>query len=479
MSFPPRLWDGVVDRLGAVMPAFTLEAWVRPLIAEESGDGLRLLCPSQFHRERLRDRFLGRISECVAEEAGRPVKVEFAVSDRVAEKVNDGVRADAAIPSPPRPLRSAERARTAPDRGASPSAPGRPARRPLQRAFPYTFDSFVVGPCNALAREAALAVARGEQETVNLLYLKSDIGLGKTHLARAIVSESRTNGHRRALYTSAESFTNEFMRSIRSKQMDRFKRHYRDGCDLLVIEDVPFLASKGATQLEMFHTLTHLLDVGGRVVLTGGCLPRSIPGIDPRLSSQMTAGLIAELEIPTAQVRRKILRSKAAAGGVGLPEDCLDLLVERVQGNVRDLEGVLIQLVSTASLLKQRIDLALTEAALRKIADPRPQIRRLDSRTVMEVVAAFFRTTPEVLTSRSRRRDVLVPRQLAMYLCRRFTDEPVGVIARSFGRNHTAVANAEKVIARDVLERAPLRYQVEALSERLDQLERERATRQS
>jgi chromosomal replication initiator protein len=473
MSSPLRLWDGVVDRLGTVMPSFTLEAWVRPLIAEESGDGLRLLCPSQFHRDRLRIRFLGRISECVAEEAGRPVKVELAVSHRADREGSDGVRRDAATAPPPRP--DPVRAQTAPGPVAPARAPGEPDSRPSQRAFAYTFDSFVVGPCNALAREAALAIARGRQDTLHLLYLKADIGLGKTHLARAIVSESRKSGHRRVLYASAESFTNEFMQSIRSKQMDRFKRRYREGCDLLVVEDVPFLASKGATQLEMFHTLTHLLDVGGRVVLTGSCLPRSIPGIDPRLSSQMTAGLVAELEMPTAQVRRKILRSKAAAGGVGLPEDCLDLLVERVQGNVRDLEGVLIQLVSTASLLKRSIDLALTEAALRKIADPRPRIRRLDSRTVMEVVATFFRTTPEALASRSRRRDVLVPRQLAMYLCRRFTDEPVGVIARCFGRNHTAVANAEKVIGRDMLERAPLRYQVEALSERLDQLERERS----
>ena len=455
------------------MPAFTLEAWVRPLIAEESGEALRLLCPSQFHRDRLRDRYLGRISECAAQEAGRPVKVEFAVSDRAGGKANEDARAEAAPVSSAPPLRSPGRARTARGSGASPSAPGRSGGRPSQRTLPYSFENFVVGSCNALAREAALAVARGEQETLNLLYLKSEIGLGKTHLARAIVSESRMNGHRRALYTSAESFTNQFMQSIRSKQMDRFKRRFRDDCDLLVVEDMPFLASKSATQLEMFHTLTHLLDVGGCVVLTGHCLPRSIPGIDPRLSSQMTAGLIAELEMPDARVRREILRSKAAAGGVGLPEDCLDLLVERVRGNVRDLEGVLIQLVSTASLLKKRIDLALTEGALRKIADPCPQIRRLTSRTVIEVVAAFFRTTPETIVSRSRRRDVLVPRQLAMYLCRRFTNEPVNAIARSFGRNHTAVTNAEKVIARDVLERAPLRYQVEALSERLDQLERE------
>jgi len=471
MSSPPKLWDGVVRRLGADLPAFTLDAWIRPLIVEEKGDGLRLLCPAQFHRERLRDRLLQRITRCAAEEAGRPVEIELAVSERAAVEAVDAARANA-IPAAASRC-SAERAQTESGDSGATGAARRPARLPSQRAFPYTFDSFVVGPCNALAREAAFAVARGQQETLNLLYLKSEIGLGKTHLARAIVSESRKNGRRQALYVSAESFTNDFMQSIRNKQMDRFKRRYRQSCDLLIVEDVPFFTSKGATQLELFHTLTHLLDVGGCVVLTGSCLPRSIPGIDARLSSQMTAGLVAELEFPDAQVRRRILRSKAAGGGVGLPEDCLDLLVDRVRGNVRDLEGVLIQLVSTASLLKRRIDLALTESALRKISDPLPRIHQLAPRTVMEVVAAFFRTTPEALASRSRRRDVLVPRQLAMYLCRRFTDEPVGAIARCFGRNHTAVANAEKVIARDILERAPLRYQVEALSERLDELERE------
>jgi chromosomal replication initiator protein len=436
------------------MPDFTLDAWIRPLIAEEDGDGLRLLCPTPFHRERLRNRFLGRIVRCAADETGRDVKVELAVGERTASEAVAPAKAETTSAAP---------------RRRSPA----PARRPSQSAFPYTFDSFVVGPCNALAREAAFAVARGEQETLNLLYLKSDTGLGKTHLARAIVSEATKNGRRRALYASAESFTNDFLHSIRNKQMERFKRRYRDGCDLLVIEDVPFLTSKGATQLELFHTITHLLDAGRSIVLSGECLPRSIPGFDARLSSQMTAGLVAELEVPNAQVRRKILRSKAASGGVGLPEDCLDLLVDRVRGNVRDLEGVLIQLVSTASLLKRRIDLALTESALRKIADPYPTIRRLTPRTVMEVVAAFFRTTPEALASRSRRRDVLVPRQLAMYLCRRFTDEPAGAIARCFGRNHTSVTNAEKVIAREMLERAPLRYQVEALSERLALLEHE------
>jgi chromosomal replication initiator protein len=342
----------------------------------------------------------------------------------------------------------------------------------VQRPLPYCFDSFVVGPCNALAREASWAIARGQQANLNLLYLTSEIGLGKTHLARAIVAERTALDSRPVRYASAESFTNEFMTAIRGKTMEQFKQRYRRDCGVLVFEDVPFLASKRATQLELFHTITHLLDVGRSVVLTGACLPRDVPGMDPRLASQMTAGLVAEIEMPDARVRREILRSKAARGGVGLPDECLDLLVERAHGNVRELEGVLIQLVSSASLLKRPIDRALTEAALRKLDQGRGPSHRLDPRRVIEVVAAFFRTSPEALAARSRRRDVLVPRQLAKYLCRRFTDASPGEIAAHFGRNHTSVTNAEKVVARQILERAPLRYQVEALCDRLEETER-------
>jgi len=465
MSSPPQLWDGVVRRLAADLPAFTIDAWVHPLTAEVGESGLTLTCPSAFHCDRLRDRFLARIRECARAEAGEPVGVELRVADATsaasAEPEKDGrdragSRSNAVLPT--------SRERRGPARA-------QPAQRPVQRSFPYTFDSFVVGPCNALAREASYAIARGNQANLNLLYLTSDIGLGKTHLARAIVGELASNGDRQVRYASAESFTNEFMTAIRGKSMEQFKQRYRRDCELLVLEDVPFLASKTATQLELFHTITHLLDVGRCVVLTGNSLPRDVPGMDPRLASQMTAGLVAEIEVPDAQVRREILRSKAARGGVGLPDGCLDLLVERARGNVRDLEGVLIQLVSSASLLKRSIDLDLTEAALRKLDQGRAHARRMDPRRVIDVVAAFFRTTPEALAARSRRRDVLVPRQLAMYLCRRFTNASAAEVAAQFGRNHTAVANAERVVARSILERAPLRYQVEALCQRLEELE--------
>jgi chromosomal replication initiator protein len=327
-----------------------------------------------------------------------------------------------------------------------------------------------VGPCNALAREAALALAQGRQRELKTHYHPPPPRKGKTHQARANVDAARRAGPGRAIYESSEAFTNRFMISIRGRTMDGFKRRYREDCDLLVIEDVQFLASKSATQLELFHTLTHLVDAGARVVLTGDRLPRDVSGLDPRLRSELTAGLVAEIEPPDAAVRRSILRGRAAAGGVGLPEPCLELLVESVRGSVRDLEGALIQLVSMAALLKRPIDLELARAALHKLAPATGPARWLEPEDVIACVAAFFGVTREALAARSRRRDVLLPRQLAMYLCRRYTQAPLADIARRFGRDHPAVANAVKVVERRMLERAPLRYQVEELAARLDRL---------
>jgi chromosomal replication initiator protein len=352
------------------------------------------------------------------------------------------------------------------------STPSRDAdtAAPCQLELPYRFANFVVGRCNALAREAGMAVARGEQRRINPLYVYARAGLGKTHLARAIAAEALDHAGGRVVYASAEGFTNEFLAAIRGRETPRFKRRYREGVRLLVLDDVQFLRSKRATQLELFHTVAHLLDLGARVVFTADRLPGDVPDLEPRLRSRLASGLVAEVEPPDLEVRRRILRAKAAAGGVRLPDDCLELIATSVRGSVRDLEAALIQLVATASLLARKIDLALTEDALRKLRT-RPRERgRARPEEVIELVAAFFQTVPAALASRSRRRDVLLPRQLAMYLCRRFTDASLSEIGRALGRDHPAVVNAVSAVEKLILERAPLRYQLEALCGRLEHL---------
>jgi chromosomal replication initiator protein len=431
------------------------------------------VCPNAFHRERVRVRLLPLIERHLEAERGGPVELELVVSPP-----RPGAVGRRAVKSTKGEATNADVEASAPDAACEALAPAaetptQPA--PLQLELPYRFENFIVGPCNALAREAGLAVARGQQQRINPLYVFSRAALGKTHLARAIAVEALHHNGGRVLYAPAEAFTNEFLAAIRNRETARFKRRYREGVRLLVIDDVHFLRAKRATQLELLHTVAHLVDVGARVVLTGDRMPRDYQDFDPRLRSQLAAGLVAELEPPDVGVRREIVRRKAAAGGVRLPEDCLELLVESVRGSVRDLESALIQLVASASLLKRPLDIDLARGALQKLLPAPAAPQRLAARDVIEVVACFFGVRADALAARTRRRDVLWPRQLAMSLCLRHTDSSAAEIGRLFGREHTAVRNAARSVERRILERARERYQVEELTSRLDALREERA----
>jgi chromosomal replication initiator protein len=427
-----------MSQLQSELSEFALEAWIRPLVIREEDDRLRLLAPDLFHKKRVEVRFLDRIRDVAMSQANRPVDV---VVDVLPQEDH-----------PPRQRHRVQRTAAVRPREAKTKS------RPRQPVLPHSFENFIVGRTNALAREASLALAQGRQNGVSPLFLVGPPGNGKSHLAQAVISEARQNGIERGRHTSAESFTTELLSSIRSRQTGGFKRRFREQTDLLVVEDVQFFQGKPATQLELFHTLEHLRGVGARIVLTG----------DRRLSSQMSSGMVVEVELPDAELRRELLIAKASAGGVRLPERCLDRLVEAVRGSVRDLEGALIQLVATASLLKRPIDLALTEAALRKVADPHSRSGAIGVDAVIHTVAEFFGVSIEELSSRSRKRSVLVPRQLAMFLSRRYTDASLTEIGRALGRDHPAVRNAVRVVERSILERAPLRYQIEELASRIE-----------
>jgi len=455
MSNPPTVWDGVLRRLCAELPEFVLDTWIAPLGGRTVGDRLLLAAPSNLHRKRVESRFLPLIRRCASLEADREIEVVVELAEPEARLAATSPRTQDPIPTSPRPA-------------SQPRAIGRLGSAPSQPKLPYTFETFVVGPANALAREASLAVARSRQPGVSPLLLVGPSGTGKSHLARAVNAEARACGLPRAVYASAESFTSGLTSSIYTRQTSGFKRRFRDDCDLLIIEDIQFFQGKVATQLELFHTIEYLRLVGKNVVLTADRLPRDLPKLDPRLSSEMSSGLVAMIEPPDSQLRREILRAKAARGGVRLPDDCLDRLVESIRGSVRDLEGVLRQLVASSTLMNRPIDLALTDEALLKVIPPGAGLDELSVASVIDAVAAFFGVTPRELASRTRRHAVLIPRQLAMYLCRRYTDATLTEIGQALGRDHPSVRNAIEKVEREILERAPLRYQVEALAARIE-----------
>ncbi len=495
MHHPPAVWDDVLRRLRTEMPDFAIEAWILPLsIREDFTDGhrvLHLIAPNPFHRDRVRNRFIQTLTEAATAVAKQHVHVRIGVEGEALQENPSVVAASAPMPiERAAPTASIARATLSVEpkeptlevaATATPEPLPEPERRPLrvrpaaahaedddapqQLNLPATFENFVVGSANALAREACLAVVEGRQTGANPLYIVGSMGSGKSHLARALVSEARRRNDGRTVYCSAEGFTTELTQSIRERDTKKFRKRFRGDCRLLVIEDVQFFEGKGATQGELFHTMEHLQRVGGRIVLTGDRLPREIQRLDRRLASNMASGLVAGIEAPDRTLRREILRAKASRGGLRVPDDCLELLVDSVRGSVRDLEGALVQVVASASLLGRRIDLELTREALRKVAAPANGLLTLTD--VMDCVCGFFGVTEAQLRSRARSKGVLVPRQLVMYLCHRYTDASFSEIGRQLGRNHPSVSNAVQKVEREILERAPLRYQVEELVARL------------
>ncbi len=418
-------WEAVRQSVRQRIGARAFDAWFGSLEGEIEGATLSIRCPDRFSRDWIRGRYAD-----VLVEAAQPLAIEYRVG----------------------PHKPAE--------GSRPPARG-PARAvaPAPRAEPG-FESFVAGPANALALEAARAVARGETGRCNPLVITGGAGVGKTHLCEAI----RALADGSVVYRSSEEFTSEVTQAIRSDRMSTIRQRYRRAANLLILEDLQFLPGKRATQIELFHTLDHLLSRGRAVVLTADRPPGEIDGLDRQLASRAASGLVARIGPPEQDTRRAILRAKAAAGGVRLPVPCLELLAERAVESVRDLLAGLNQVVARATLLKQSITVDLVRESLATVDVPG---RRHSLEEIIGLVARAYSVSVDELHGRSRKRSVSRPRQLAMYLCRRYTDASLKEIGRSLHRDHASVLYAIDAVERRALEQPQLRYQLETLAARL------------
>jgi chromosomal replication initiator protein len=425
-------WETVRSALGKRVGASAYDAWFRTLDGRFENETLVLRCPDRFTRDWLRSRFGRVIEECASGARG----VEY--------RLDAEARASA-----PAPLAAAAPQSDTSDSPVSPL-----------HAQEHLFERFVSGPESALALEAARAVARGDAGRCNPLFLVGGTGSGKTHLCRAIHGAVGPA----ALYRSSEEFTSEVTDALRSGQMPRIRQRYRRQANMLILEDVQFLAGKRATQAELFHTLDHLVSHGRAVVLSADRQPSELDELDPKLRSRMASGLVARIGPPESPTRRSILRERAARGGVRVPDACLELLAERELASVRDLIAGLNQVVARASLLRAPITPELVAEALDAVDMPgRP--RTLEE--IASVVSRAYGLDGDALRSRSRKRVVVQPRQVAMYLARRYTAAALADIGRAFGRDHTSVMYAIDVVERRIVERPQLRYELEALAARI------------
>lgn len=307
----------------------------------------------------------------------------------------------------------------------------------------FTFDTFVVGTSNRLAHAAALSVAENPGQTYNPLFIYGGVGLGKTHLLHAIGNQCRDQG-REVCYISSETFTNDLVQSIRNKTMAEFRARYRTP-DVLLIDDIQFIAGKESTQEELFHTFNALHSQGKQVVISSDRPPKAMVTLEERLQSRFEWGLMADIQIPDIETRQAILQTKAEESGLQIPRDVIEFIAQHVRNNIRELEGALNKIVAYAQLSGGDINADIINMAL---ADLGRQPERMTIEQIITAVCDHYQVTAEQLTSRSRSRAIAFPRQMAMYLARTETDSSLPQIGeRLGGRDHTTILYGYEKIA--------------------------------
>ncbi|WUL62505.1 chromosomal replication initiator protein DnaA [Streptomyces sp. NBC_00344] len=358
-------------------------------------------------------------------------------------------------------------------------APGPLAAQPAPAAGPgepqarlnpkYLFDTFVIGASNRFAHAAAVAVAEAPAKAYNPLFIYGESGLGKTHLLHAIGHYARSlYPGTRVRYVSSEEFTNEFINSIRDGKGDTFRKRYRD-VDILLVDDIQFLASKESTQEEFFHTFNTLHNANKQIVLSSDRPPKQLVTLEDRLRNRFEWGLTTDVQPPELETRIAILRKKAVQEQLNAPPEVLEFIASRISRNIRELEGALIRVTAFASLNRQPVDLGLTEIVLKDLIpggeDAAPEIT---ASAIMAATADYFGLTIEDLCGSSRSRVLVTARQIAMYLCRELTDLSLPKIGAQFGgRDHTTVMHADRKIRALMAERRSIYNQVTELTNRI------------
>ncbi|CAM5720115.1 Chromosomal replication initiator protein DnaA OS=Streptomyces tendae OX=1932 GN=dnaA PE=3 SV=1 [Streptomyces tendae] len=353
---------------------------------------------------------------------------------------------------------------------AAQPAPATGPGEPTARLNPkYLFDTFVIGASNRFAHAAAVAVAEAPAKAYNPLFIYGESGLGKTHLLHAIGHYARSlYPGTRVRYVSSEEFTNEFINSIRDGKGDSFRKRYRE-MDILLVDDIQFLADKESTQEEFFHTFNTLHNANKQIVLSSDRPPKQLVTLEDRLRNRFEWGLITDVQPPELETRIAILRKKAVQEQLNAPPEVLEFIASRISRNIRELEGALIRVTAFASLNRQPVDLGLTEIVLKDLIpggeDSAPEIT---STAIMGATADYFGLTVEDLCGTSRGRALVTARQIAMYLCRELTDLSLPKIGALFGgRDHTTVMHADRKIRNLMAERRSIYNQVTELTNRI------------
>ncbi|MHB1884092.1 MAG: chromosomal replication initiator protein DnaA, partial [Acidimicrobiales bacterium] len=451
-----QLWNDCSGALRSQVSEAAWKAWfsgIRPLAV--SNGTLILGVPNAVVRERLEGRFSALLQDALHDSSGKDYPVKFDVEVAEAPTLDDGSHqvgrytgADLGVTRESEPSPRLERPSSLKTIVSSRGASGPAAILDAPFNARYTFDAFVIGPSNRFAHAAALSVAEAPARSYNPLFVYGGAGLGKTHLLQAIGNYVRENFPRlRVRYVSTETFMNEFVETLRAKDdMGAFRRRYRE-CDVLLIDDVQFMDRKESLQEELFHTFNSLYSSSKQIVLTSDRPPKAIATLEDRLRSRLLSGLTTDIQPPELETRIAILRTKAEREGAVVSDEILDFIASNVRDNIRELEGALIRVTAFASLNRQPLTRETAEIVLADMVAA-SQPRQITARQILEMSASHFGFSVEDLCGPSRRRPLVMARQIAMYLFRDLTDFSYPAIGREFGgRDHTTVIHAYEKIS--------------------------------
>ena len=439
-----QAWQSVLGQLQMEMPRASFDTWVRDTRPVSYQDGtLTIGVRNAYARDWLESRLASTVSRLLVGIMNASVAVNFIVNGNEPETMMDEV---------PYPSGQTE-----------PIAAYDQPLRPSNMNPRYLFETFVVGSGNRLAHAACLAVAEKPARAYNPLFLYGGVGLGKTHLLHAIGNACHSRGLN-VLYVSSEEFTNDMITAIRTHTNQAFREKYRSA-DVLLVDDIQFIAGKESTQEEFFHTFNTLHGQDKQIIVSSDRPPKSLNTLDERLRSRLEWGLTADIQPPDFETRLAILRSKAERTGRQIPSDILESIARRVQSNIRELEGALNRILAFADLSGTHLTPQLVEVAL---ADLLPQRSDVQPQKIIELVAREWQTTVEALLGRDRSQKIAQPRQVAMYLLRKETDASLPQIGEVLGgRDHTTVMYAIDKIASDIETKTDLRKRVVNIKQQL------------
>ena len=461
-----ELWRAALGELQLAMPKANYDTWFKETyVVSEEDDVFCIGVPNAFAREWLDNKYRTQVRSSLQRLVGRTVDVRFVT-------VPGG---SAAAGAGQRPANSGYSGQNPTTSGAALTPVAPPSERRGEASPPvtavlnprYTFATFVVGSNNRLAHAAALSVAERPGHSYNPLFVYGGSGLGKTHLMHAI-GHAVLSRHpkKRVAYATSEKFTNEFINSIRGQKSEEFRERYRR-IDVLLIDDIQFIAGKEGTQEEFFHTFNAIHEEGKQIILSSDRPPKAIPQLEDRLRSRFEWGLIADISAPDLETRIAILRAKAEAANVAVPPPVIDFLAQRIVSNIRELEGALTRIVAYATLNAVLVTTDLAQTMLQNILyNPRRQ--SLSPERIVETVAKYYGVPSDQLRGKARDKQIVLPRQIAMYLMREETEAPLLRIGEALGgRDHSTVLHGCEKIEREMSENDDFRRDINSLRELL------------